>query len=207
MATVEDVEKCKTCNNMSFHSVFDTRTSLYSGFCLACGYSEEEYIKKGKLYVRTGGGRGIIELAPEPDTGAHNLQAIRPKTTRAKLARELDCFKSNNPNVTIVRVTFLGEDGLEFLVGEADPAWMAGDNSFDPALLKVNVTRPAGGITLNAGIRENLLDDQGKPMVFDSESVARAWLKGHNVSDDEIATYEFPLASVASMSTTETRQI
>ena len=197
MTTVEDVEKCKTCNNMSFHSVFDTRTSLYSGFCLACGYSEEEHIKKGKLYVRTSGGCGIIEIAPDPDTGTHNLQAIRPKTTRAKLAKDLVCFKSKKQNATIVRVTFLGIDGLEFLIGAADPAWVGGEDTFDPSLLKVNVTRPGEGITLNAGLQDYLLDDQGNPMMFDSEADSRAWLKEHNVSENEIETYEFPLADGA----------
>lgn len=65
------------------------------------------------------------------------------------------------------------------------------------SLLKVNVTRPGEGITLNAGLRDYLLDDQGNPMMFDSEADARAWLKEHNVSENEIETYEFPLADGA----------
>ena len=93
MTTVEDVEKCKTCNNMSFRSVFDTRTSLYSVFCLACGYSEEEHIKKGKLYVRTAAGAASLRSRLTLITGTHNLQAIRQKT-RAKLAKDFMCFES-----------------------------------------------------------------------------------------------------------------
>lgn len=49
---------------------------------------------------------------------------------------------------------------------------------------KIIVGRHIDGITINP--LEYLLDDNGKPMVFESEEKAKEFLRTHNVPDEEI---------------------
>lgn len=49
---------------------------------------------------------------------------------------------------------------------------------------KIIVGRHIDGITINP--LEYLLDDNGKPMVFESEERAKEFLRTHSVPDEEI---------------------
>jgi hypothetical protein len=75
--------------------------------------------------------------------------------------------------------------------------------------MSVNISRPAGGIGLNAGIREYLLDDNGQPRVFENEANAISYLRGFGFSDDELIGIEFPVVKtdVPIISTSKARAL
>lgn len=52
------------------------------------------------------------------------------------------------------------------------------------------VSRPHGGITLNAGIREELTDADGNTLYFDSIKKAEEFLIANGVDADELDTFE-----------------
>ncbi len=58
--------------------------------------------------------------------------------------------------------------------------------------MTVTVTRPAGGITLNAGIREYLLDQEDNVMEFADREQAVEYL--HSYGLDDLTGIEFPEA-------------
>jgi hypothetical protein len=55
----------------------------------------------------------------------------------------------------------------------------------------VYVSRPGGGITLNAGLPDYLLDDAGELMAFKGEAEARKYLLRHGMTEDEISICDF----------------
>jgi hypothetical protein len=57
----------------------------------------------------------------------------------------------------------------------------------------VNITRSAGGICLNSGHREYLLDERGERKAFFSKKAAVQWLKVGGITQDEINTFRFPV--------------
>jgi len=156
-----------------------------SGQCSACGYTE-----KDAMCIC---GHGVFLFKENGSDELQTLQDWQPLTCDEATAM-IKRYESEHPEQTIVMATFFNEETSEltFVRGEPEGEWLS--DGFDPTLLRVLVTRPAGGITLNAGIRETLLDDQGRPMVFDSEKVARIWLAGQGFSGDEMDIFEFPFA-------------
>ena len=74
--------------------------------------------------------------------------------------------------------------------------------------MSVNVTRPAGDIGINAGHREYLLDKNDRPMVFESEPRAVAYLRSFGFSEDELGFFEFPaVKTVKPISTQKARAL
>ncbi len=59
----------------------------------------------------------------------------------------------------------------------------------------VNITRPAEGICLNAGIREYLQDAQGNVIDFKNEEEAKEFLREVGFTDDDMIGLEFPEVS------------
>jgi hypothetical protein len=55
----------------------------------------------------------------------------------------------------------------------------------------VMVSRPAGGICLNASIREYLLDYDGNPKRFATVDAAKRFLRDMGFSDDDMVGLEF----------------
>ena len=138
-------------------------------------------------------GHGVFLFKEKDSDELQTLQDWKPPTCD-EAAAMIKRYESEHPEQIIVMATFFNEETSEltFVRGEPEGEWLS--DGFDPTLLQVHVTRSANGITLNAGIRETLLDDQGRPMVFDSEKVARIWLAGQGFSVDEIEMFEFPFA-------------
>ena len=185
MTSLTSVTACPRCGYAAFLNFLDLDELHSSGQCSACGYTE-----KDAKYIC---GPGVFLFKEKDSDELQTLQDWKPPTCD-EAAAMIKRYESEHPEQLIVMATFFNEGTgeLTFIRGEPEGEWLP--DGFDPTLLQVNVTRPANGITLNAGIQETLLDDQGRPMVFDSEKVARIWLAGQGFSVDEIEMFEFPFA-------------
>lgn len=56
---------------------------------------------------------------------------------------------------------------------------------------KIAVTRPAFGISLNAGHPEYLLDAENEVMLFDSVERAKDFLMQNGIEEDELDEYNY----------------
>ena len=159
MTSVTSVTVCPRCGHAAFLNTVDLDGPRFSGQCSACGYTE-----KDAMCIC---GHGVFLFKENGSDELQTLQDWQPLTCDEATVM-IKRYESEHPEQTIVMAAFFNEETSEltFVRGEPEGEWLS--DGFDPTLLRVHVTRPANGITLNAGIRETLLDDQDRPMVFDS---------------------------------------
>ena len=134
MATVQGIEHCKQCGNMSLHVEFGFGICWQTGFWLACGYSEDEITRKATVCLKPHRGQGVINMAAKPDTGGCRIIAAGCRTRRGLFHSIKDI--ETDPNLQAPCATFFSQEGLEFLRGEPDPGWAANDSFNLPALVE-----------------------------------------------------------------------